>query len=294
MPGQTQSEIRSLLAGAGLAPQHRFGQNFLIDLNLMRKLMEAANVGADDVILEVGPGTGSLTEMLLESGARVVSVEIDRGLQQVLAARLADEPRFTLIAGDALAGKHHLNPEIRAALHAQSPGPGGARKLVANLPYQIATPLLVDLVTAADLPRLAVLCCTIQKEVGERLVAAPRSGAYGPVSILLQLLADVELIATLKPGAFWPRPKIDSVMVRITPHPPGLVALRDIPGLSRFVHAAFMQRRKMLRRIARDWDVPDASAVFDAAEIDADARPEALSPEDWLRLYEIFSSNAAC
>src|SRR5262245_9624801 len=169
MPGQTLSEIRSLLAAAGLAPQHRFGQNFLVDLNLMRKLVQRAEVSNADVVLEVGPGTGSLTEILLESGARVIAVEIDRGLQELLHARLGDNPRFTLLRGDALAGKNEINPSVLEALRSTETGPGGARKLVANLPYQIATPLLADLLHVT--PPVSRMTCTIQKEVGERLIA---------------------------------------------------------------------------------------------------------------------------
>ena len=145
MPGQTLREIRALLAAGGLNPQHRFGQNFLIDLNLMRKLVAAAELSPDDVVLEVGPGTGSLTEMLLDAGVRVVAVEIDRGFQAILRERLAANQRFTLVQGDALAGKHRVNPLVLNALRQTRPGAGGSYKLVANLPYQIATPQLVDL-----------------------------------------------------------------------------------------------------------------------------------------------------
>ena len=223
MPGQTLRQVRELLAGADLAPQHRYGQNFLIDLNLMRKLVGAAELSPGDVVLEVGPGTGSLTELLLDSGARVVAVEIDRGLQGILRARLGAHPRFTLVQGDALAAKSRVNPLLLRLLAerapAAAPGPApGAYKLVANLPYQIATPLLIDLLLVQ--PRFERLVGTIQKEVGERLVAEPRTPAYGPVSIILQTLADIRPLAILPPAAFWPRPEVESVMVLIRPRPP--------------------------------------------------------------------------
>ena len=140
MAGQILSEIRAVLAGAGLAPQHRFGQNFLIDLNLMRKLVDAADLSPADTVLEVGPGTGSLTEILLDRGVRVVAVEIDHGFQAILRERLGTHPRFTLIQADALATKHCVNPLVLKILSEQPPDAGGAYKLVANLPYQIATP----------------------------------------------------------------------------------------------------------------------------------------------------------
>ncbi|RMF84547.1 MAG: ribosomal RNA small subunit methyltransferase A, partial [Planctomycetota bacterium] len=204
MAGQTLTQIRTLLAEAGLSPQHRLGQNFLIDLNLMRKALTAAKVAAGDVVLEVGAGTGSLTEMLLDAGCRVIAVEIDRGLLAILRSRFADHPRVQLIAGDALAGKHRLNPEMTAALRAAAADEDW--KLVANLPYQIATPLLMELLLFD--PPAACLTCTIQKEVGERLMAEPRTAAYGPASILAQTLARVKRVAVLPPKAFWPRPKV--------------------------------------------------------------------------------------
>jgi 16S rRNA (adenine1518-N6/adenine1519-N6)-dimethyltransferase len=145
MPGQTLTEIRQLLDAAGLKPQHRFGQNFLIDLNLMRKLLAAGSPQAGDTILEVGAGTGSLTELLLESGARVIAVEIDRGLSGILRERLGEHPRLTLVQADALSGKNQVNPLVLRLLGERPPEAGGAYKLIANLPYQIATPLLMDL-----------------------------------------------------------------------------------------------------------------------------------------------------
>lgn len=279
MSGQTLSEIRSLLTSAGLAPRHRFGQNFLIDLNLMRKLVEAAEVGRSDVILEVGPGTGSLTEVLLDRGARVVAVEIDHGLQALLRERLSEHPRFTLVQADILASKHTINPLVTSVLDELEPEPGGARKLVANLPYQVATPLLMDLLHAS--PPMDRMTCTIQKEVGERLAAAPNCGDYGPISVICQTLAEIDLIAILPPSAFWPRPKVESVMLTITPRPPDQIDVDDIEGFVKFVQQGFAQRRKMLRRVVRDWDVLDALAAFDEAGVSSDARPEELSPQRW-------------
>ncbi len=286
MAGQTLAEIRSLLEAHGLHPQHRYGQNFLIDLNLMRKLTSAAGVSRGDVVLEVGAGTGSLTELLLERGATVVSVEIDRGLQDLLRSRFESEPRFTLIAGDALAGKHRLNPELLAALrtHIGSTACGStgkrALKLVANLPYQIATPLLADLLLGE--PRFELLACTLQREVGERLTAAPRTPAYGPISVLVQTLAQVERIAELPPQVFWPRPKVDSVMLKIAPL--SASPMPDASSFARLLHEAFGQRRKMLRRLLKEWEDSGVRSAFDAAGVNPDARPEELSPSDWLRL----------
>ncbi len=287
MAGQTLSEIRSLLAAGGLAPRHRLGQNFLIDLNLMRKLVTVAGVAPGDVVLEVGPGTGSLSEMLLETGARLIAVELDRGLFALLSDRLGDHPRCTLIRGDALAGKHHVNPLVLDVLREQAPDAGGSRKLVANLPYQIATPLLLDLLCVR--PRLASLTCTIQREVADRLAAAPGTSAYGAASVFCQSFAELTTHATLPPSVFWPRPKVESVMLRLVPRPaepiPG-----DPGGFSRFLQGVFAQRRKMLRRIARAQGWAGAETAFERVGVSPDARPEDLSPAQWRILHrELFA-----
>lgn len=283
MPGQTQSEIRALLAAAGLAPRHRYGQNFLVDLNLMRKLVSAASLRPADVVLEVGCGTGSLTEMLLAADVRVVGVEIDRGFQAILRERLGKQPRFTLIAGDALAGKHQVNPLILRVLAGQTPEAGGDYKLVANLPYDIATPLLLELLYAS--PRFERMTCTIQREVGQRLRAATGNSAYGLVSIITQTLADIDLIAIIPPKAFWPRPKVESVLLTIRPRPAEEVEVDDVPAFVQFVQRGFLHRRKMLKKAAESWGVPDTWAVFGRAGVSPDVRPEAVSPAQWRALF---------
>lgn len=284
MAGQTLQEIRRLLSGAGLAPRHRLGQNFLVDLNLMRKLVHAADLSSADTVLEVGPGTGSLTELLLDAGATVVAVEVDRGLQGLLRERLGVHERFTLVQADALATKHELNPLVAQLLDERGPRPGGHLKLVANLPYQIATPLLVDLL----LHRLWFerFVVTIQKEVGERLAAPPNVESYGPVSVLMQVLAEVTPLAILPPRVFWPRPKVESLMISVRPRPVPLAAVDTPADFSAFVHEAFRQRRKMLRRLLRDKDEAEVQARFHQAGVCPEARPAELAPDAWIRLYQ--------
>lgn len=281
MPGQTLSEIRQLLAAAGLSPLHRFGQNFLIDLNLMRKLVEAAGVTAGDVVLEVGPGTGSLTECLLDRGAAVVAVEVDRGLQELVAARLADQSRFELVRGDALGSKHELSADVLRVLGSRCAASDGF-KLVANLPYQIATPLLVNLMRLAA-PRLTLVACTLQREVAARLTAPPGSPAYGPVSVIARTFGRVESIARLPPEVFWPRPQVESEMLLVRPHDPGAPALDG--EFVRFVRECFAHRRQTLRRILSRAS-PTPSELLDRAGLSASARPEELSPADWRRLHQ--------
>lgn len=291
MPGQSKSEITRLLAESGLTPQHRFGQNFLIDLNLLRKLVTASNLSPADTVLEVGPGTGSLSEVLLAQGVRLVAVEIDHGLQALLRDRFRDEPRFTLVQADALAGKHQVNPLVLRALDTQPPAAGGAYKLVANLPYQIATPLLVDLLMTT--PRFDLLACTIQREVGERLAAPPRCAAYGPVSVIVQTLAVTTPLAIIPPSAFWPRPQVESIMLTIQPRPAADVDVDDIPAFAAFVQHGFQQRRKVLRRLLRDWEETAALRAFQHAGVDPGSRAEELTPAQWRTFFRAVSSRPA-
>src|SRR5436190_5610630 len=222
---QTKHEIQALLAGAGTEPRHRFGQNFMVDQNLVRLVADAGNIAPGDLVIEVGPGTGTLTEEILSRGAQVVAVEIDRDLAGVLRERFAENDRFALIEGDALAGKHQLNSELVAAIwrngKALSPQPspgvpgegaGGTAsvKLVANLPYNIASPLVIELLTAG----VDLLAFVVQKEVADRLRATESSDACGPLSVMAQLLSNVEQLRTLTPTALWPAPKYESARDR--------------------------------------------------------------------------------
>ncbi len=172
---QTKHEIQALLAGAGTEPRQRFGQNFMIDQNLVRLVADAGEISAGDVVIEVGPGTGTLTEELLSRGAaRVVAVEIDRDLAQLLREKFAAEQRFALIEGDALAGKHELNEELRAVISRERSGK--SVKLVANLPYNIASPLVIEMLIAG----VGLLAFVVQKEVADRLRAKEGGGIGWP------------------------------------------------------------------------------------------------------------------
>src|SRR5258706_13852933 len=179
IPGmaQTKHEIQSLLAGAGTEPRHRFGQNFMIDQNLVRLVADAGMIAAADLWIEVGPGTGTLTEEILSRGADVLAVEIDRDLAGVLRERFAGNDKFSLIEGDALAGKHALNEELSASLR-EAAKRGQTVKLVANLPYNIASPLVIDLLIAG----VELLAFVGQKEGADRLRGKGGSDDYGPLA----------------------------------------------------------------------------------------------------------------
>lgn len=273
---QTKYEIEALLAGAGMHPRHRFGQNFMIDQNLVRIVADAGAIDSADCAIEVGPGTGTLTEELLARAGRVVAVEIDRDLAKLLRERHAENAKFQLIEGDALAGKHELNAELLAAI-AAARGAGQRVKLVANLPYNIASPLVIELLLAG-VERLAF---TVQKEVALRMKAAADSDDYGPLSIMAQMLARVEVLRTLPPQAFWPAPKIESALV--------CMVREDRLGesanaFSRFVHQLFSARRKTLRKALSQAEYP-ADTMLAATGLDGAVRPERLTPEQILALF---------
>jgi 16S rRNA (adenine1518-N6/adenine1519-N6)-dimethyltransferase len=260
---QDIATIRALLESRGLRPKHRFGQNFLHDPGAMRSILDAASVQAGETILEVGPGTGTLTESLLQAGARVVACELDRDMAAILRERLGAS--ITLIEADCLQDKHTLHPQLVAAL-------GGPFRLVANLPYAAATPLIATLLESH--PACGGMVVTIQREVADRLTAKPDTSEIGPLTITAQLLATVKRIAILKPGAFWPAPDVQSAVVRLTPRNPRPslpTALREV------VDRAYQQRRKQLRNsLGPDFPFP---AGFDCMR-----RPETLCPEEWLPL----------
>ena len=270
---QTKHEIQSLLASARTEPRHRFGQNFMIDQNLVRIVADAGQIDADDLVIEVGPGTGTLTEELLARAGRVVAVEIDRDLAKLLRERFAANPKFELIEGDALAGKHELNEMLMAKIG----GASSAVKLVANLPYNIASPLVIEMLLAGA----GLLAFTVQKEVADRLRAGAGDQAYGPLSVMAAMLSRVELLRTLSPQAFWPAPKVESALVRMTRQDR---LGDDAAPFSAFVHNVFSFRRKTIRKALTQAGFNGEQLVAQL-NLDPQARPETLSPEHWHRLF---------
>jgi len=276
---QTLTEIKQLLATHGLHPKKRFGQNFLHDGNHMRRIMDAAAIQAGELILEVGPGTGALTERLLEVGADVLAVEIDHDMQPILMARLAPSgERFQLYLGDILESKHKLNPQVvdRLRNFLQSPDPDPqppAFKLIANLPYNIASPLLVNL--AVHHPEMSTAVIMIQREVAERITADPGGKDYGPLSVMLQAMYTADIVGTLSPACFWPQPKVGSAVVRLVRRASPLTD--DPAGLSALLQKCFQKRRKQLGAVlGRDKPLPGG--------IRPEARCESLSVEQFVQL----------
>jgi 16S rRNA (adenine1518-N6/adenine1519-N6)-dimethyltransferase len=291
---QSKREIEAALADAGARPRHQFGQNFMIDQNLVRVVAEAGEISKEDVVIEVGPGTGTLTEELIARAGKVVAVEIDWDLAGMLRKRFdartrghgdAGKEGFRLIEGDALEGKHALNGEI---LHVIREGQAAGKpvKLVANLPYNIASPLVIEMLTEG----VALLAFTVQKEVALRIGAKPGGEEYGPLSVMAQMLARVEVLRTLPAQAFWPAPKIESALVRLRREDRLGARAREF---GRFVHKLFSFRRKTLRKALSQGGYK-AEKVLEKVGVDGGRRGEEFSPGEIWGMFEAAERNAEC
>jgi len=291
---QTLTEIRRMLEQAGLRPQKAFGQCFLIDRNMLGKLLELAGLSQDApaglTVLEVGPGTGTLTEELLGRGVGVVAAEIDRGLCRLLRDRLAGRAGFTLIEGDVLAGKHEIAPDVLAELPERT-------RLVSNLPYSIATPLLGECLAeswrherqpGANRRCFERMTFTVQREVADRLAAAPGSEVYGPISVMAAALGRITSGPIVSPGAFWPKPNVASRMCRIDFDRTRAAELADVATLGQLLQQAFGQRRKQMKSLARRKGLPWApgavEAALAAAGVDPSDRPQRVGPPAYVAI----------
>jgi len=238
----------SLFEEQGIHPRGDLGQNFLIDLNLIEYAVDAAELQPTDVVLEIGAGTGGMTAFLADQAAAVVSVEIDSNMYALASRAVAGRDNVTLYHGDALKSKSRLSPEVLQLVEerlAESPDRG--LKLVANLPYNVATPIVSNIV-ASDL-RWRAMVITIQWELAQRMRARPGTSNYGALSVWLQSQCRVKVLKKLPPTVFWPRPKVDSAIVRILPDPKARRRLEDREFFHDFVRRLFHQRRKHLRSV---------------------------------------------
>ena len=286
---QTQSYLRSLFAENGISPQRRLGQNFLIDLNIHDLIVKSAELRPGDVILEIGPGAGALTSLTAPEVAAVLAVEVDPAMARLTAHATAGLGNVQVLNFDALAGKNTINPavldEVRRALAGES---GRRFKIVANLPYSVATPVITNFLVHPDLcpERLVV---TIQREMADRLCAAPSTPAYGAVSVVVQALADVSLVRTLPPSVFWPRPKVESAVVAIRPCPQRRAVIGDVTGFQTVVRRVFLHRRKYLRHVLADmwpeqWTKAEVDRWLESQGQSAQIRAEALGFEEFVLL----------
>lgn len=265
----TRTQVVELLDRHGLAPSRALGQNFVVDPNTVRRIARLAAVGPGDAVVEVGPGVGSLTTALAETGASVTALELDRHLLPVLEEVVAPLG-VRVVQGDALAVDWS---ELLA--------PARAWTLVANLPYNVGTTIVLQLLD--DVPAIETMLVMVQREVGERLAAGPGGGAYGIPSVKVALWATAEVVGRVPPTVFVPQPKVESVLVRITRRPrPAVDADREV--LFALVRRAFGQRRKMLRRSLAGWVTPE---MFAAASVAPEERPEQLGIEQWGALADV-------
>lgn len=286
---QTKREIQTLLDSAGIRPRKRFGQHFLIDGNLMRMLVGSAELRQEDRVLEVGPGTGGLTDLLVKSVGELLCVEVDRDLQELLAERFAAARHVKLVRGDILESKHRLRADVEAWLLEGGAQTGGETKLVANLPYQVATPLIMNLLV--DYPEVRRLCFTVQAEMGDRILAEAGTRDYGPISIVVALLTNAGIVSRLPPGVFWPAPAVDSVMLRLDLREPSPIPVAQRSAFAVFLRSVFDHRRKTLRS-ALGYVVDDAERELICTRVDSLRRPEAVPPAEWLYIFSLLENDA--
>jgi len=289
-PRQTLSYLQDKFRRAGLLPQIRFGQNFLIDLNLIDLIMRTADLTAKDVVLEVGTGMGSLTTRMALFAGSVVTVEIDPMMAQLAQQELAPFGNVTMLQRDALRNKNNLHDDVLQAIRDKMRAvPGSRFKLVANLPYNVATPIISNLLLTELLVDKMVV--TIQKELAERIAAKPKTKDYSALSIWIQSQCEVEIVRTMPPDVFWPRPKVDSAILSITPNQHLRERIVDLDYFHETVRALFFHRRKFLRGVVisamKDkLSKEQVDQILAEAKLEGNSRAEELPIEQIIDLTE--------
>lgn len=297
---QTRSYLMELFEEHGVHPRTDRGQNFLIDLNIVEFVAAEGQIDPDDVVLEIGAGTGGMTTFLAQSAAAVVSVEVDRNMYAMAQPAVAGFENVTLLNCDALKNKNQFAPEVLEVIQQKlAESPDRRLKLVANLPYNIATPVVSNLV-ATELP-WARIVVTIQWELGLRMIAKPRSAHYGALSVWLQSQCAVKVLKRMRPNVFWPRPQVDSAIVRLSPRPAAREQIQDRHFFHDFLRRLFHQRRKYLRSVVvgmyrRQLSKTTIDGILEELQLTTDARAEQMSPMMLVdlsnRLHRELQSNA--
>ena len=286
--GQTVSFLMQRFKESGIRLDTRRGQNFLVDLNLLQLLADSASITARDVVLEVGTGTGSLTSLLTPRAAAVITVEVAPYLFQLAQEEFVGTENVTMLQLDALKNKNRMNPQVMAAVQEQLNGFDERRfKLVANLPFNIATPVISNLLGGQLLPESMTV--TIQKELADRIAALPGTKDYGALSIWIQSQCQVEVIRVMPPSAFWPRPKVHSAILNIQLDRARRTRIGDVEFFHTFVRAAFFHRRKYLRSVLLSafknrLDKPAVDQILTRLHLSPDTRAEQLDVETMLTL----------
>jgi 16S rRNA (adenine1518-N6/adenine1519-N6)-dimethyltransferase len=290
MARQTKTFLTERFREMGISPATRHGQNFLIDLNLQRLIVDAAELTPEDVVLEVGTGTGALTAMMAERAAAVVTVEIDPHLFELASEQLIDLPNVAMLHLDALRNKNNFDERVIEAVGGQlAAAPGRRLKLVANLPYNIATPVLSNLLLWPHVPHS--MTATIQKELADRITAAPSTKDYSALSVWIQSQCTAEIVRVLPPSVFWPVPKVSSAVIRLVVDPARRAAVPDLEYFHQITKALFLHRRKFLRAnvlsaMKRHLDKAQVDEILDAMGLAADVRTEQLDTPTLLALTE--------
>lgn len=294
---QTKRQIQQLLASAAVTVKKRLGQHFLIDLNLMRLLIESANIGADDIVLEVGCGTGSLTEAIAERAGFCLAIEYDKKLADIAKKQLEGRKNVGIINTDILQNKQTTNPIVLEEFSRARRKYNGRLLLVANLPYNVASPVILNLATGPVL--VDAMYVTIQKEVAERMTAKAGNKDYGILSIILSAHGEVKIIRALKPTVFWPQPTVGSAMVSFVRNQQKVRRIKDIRLLMELVKLCMSHRRKTLiacTKFAKDnldrrrtslEKIKNWRDIFEHASIDPRQRPEQISPEDYITIANL-------
>ncbi len=245
---QTRTHLMELFAKHGFNPRGDLGQNFLIDINIIESIAQAAEITPLDVVLEVGSGTGGMTSFLTLDAAHVVSVECDSNMFGLASEQTEGIENLTLIHADALKSKNTLNPQVIEEVQKHlAVDPQRRLKLVANLPYSVATPIMSNLM-ATELP-WEMMVCTIQLELADRMVASKDRSNYGALSIWMQSQARLKIVRRLRPEVFWPRPGVDSAVIKVIRDRERATAINDRAFFHDFVRMVFTQRRKLLRPV---------------------------------------------
>ncbi len=286
MPHSKQ-QIQYFLNEIDSHPHHKWGQNFLIDLNLMKLVVDSIEITRDDVVLEVGHGTGSLTELLSDAAGQVVAVDIDPAMHEIASRELAERENVRFIHTDILAKKSLIAREVMTAVTEAREGLSGRFLLVANLPYNVASPLIINLLT--EEPALDGMCVTVQEEVADRMCAGPEEGgAYGKLSVILQATGEVEKVRTIKPSSFWPAPKIDSAIVSWQTN--GSMTASDIDSLKSCCDLLLNKRRKQLQSCLPKGEVKQAVlAELEKLGVDPQIRAEKLTSDQFKAISVIVS-----
>lgn len=289
-PRQTISFLKKRLHDVGIYPNTKHGQNFLVDLNLIDLLARAGDVHKHDVVFEVGTGTGSLTARLARKAGAVVTVEIDAQLAQLASEHLLDTDNVVMLQEDVLKNKHTFAPSVLATIREKlKEVPDSSFKLVANLPYNIATPIISNLLLT-DLKPVS-MTVTIQKELADRITADPSTKDYSALSVWIQSQCFASIIRVLPPEVFWPRPNVTSAIIQIIPERSKQERIPDLLFYHRFVRAMFFHRRKFLRGVILagykgQLSKAQVDEIMGERSLASNSRAEELDIEQMLALSE--------